>query len=206
MDSIRNRTKRCGAVSALMGALLLVVVCQECNRVEAFVPPFQVGNQKSPFLMKQNIISVRKTTCRCYSGSSFYDDFDNDDEDDDDDMIDVDSLGDWRDFRRNLAKSIPQDDEDDIQEIATVRTSGSKENEELLTSQSKELGEEYKNGVWAHVVSTVSCYFFVNDLRLSRDIEETVSSSHAALYFHTHTHTQNAPVARSWWSHCSNAN
>lgn len=103
------------------------------------------------------------------ASSSFYDDFecdddfdnDDDEEDDDhdDDMIDPESLGDWRNFRRNLAQSeaassLDEDDnEDELRK--PVKTSVSRENEDILTSQNEKLAEEYKNGVWAHEVATV---------------------------------------------------
>ena len=101
--------------------------------------------------------------------SSFYADFDDEEDDDDDEddegMIDPDSLGDWRDFRRSLAQREASfrekeeegdDDEVDRKRVKTKPTSVSNENEEVLSSQNKELAEEYKKGVWAHEVATVS--------------------------------------------------
>lgn len=88
--------------------------------------------------------------------------YDNDDEvdDDDDDFIDTDSLGDWRDFRRNLAFDA---EETSPQKSSKVKTkSVSKENEDLLLSQNKELGEEYISDVWAHETSTVSDSSFLS--------------------------------------------
>ena len=101
------------------------------------------------------------------ASSSFYDDFECDDdfeeeeEDDDDDYdtIDPESLGDWRNFRRNLAQSEVASslDEDDIEDELRMpaKTSVSRENEDILSSQNEKLAEEYKNGVWAHEVTTV---------------------------------------------------
>lgn len=152
--------------------LLLVVilaVSHELEQAEAFLAPSLSNVRPSA------TITTRPQTSR-YMSSSFYEDFEdfnsnnnddnNDDEDDDDDTIDPDSLGDWRNFRRNLAQSTPPVSEDiddkasgkadELKEATatTSRTSVSKENEEILSNQSKDLAEEYKAGVWAHEVST----------------------------------------------------
>jgi hypothetical protein len=81
-------------------------------------------------------------------------------EDDDEDEIDPDSLGDWRAFRRNLSFSSDGDSTgSDSSEAAVSKKNKaravSKENEELLKSQSSQLGQEYVSGVWAHETSTV---------------------------------------------------
>lgn len=101
-----------------------------------------------------------------------------DDDDDDDDYIDTESLGDWRTFRRSLAMdgttSLSSDSGGDIGGMGNTKTtttkkqqqqqqtrkggtirSVSKDNEEVLFSQNKQLAEEYMNGVWAHETSTV---------------------------------------------------
>lgn len=99
---------------------------------------------------------------------------DDDDDDDDDEYIDDSSLGDWRQFRANLATSgistQGSDGEDDTgngadegagdstppSAISTdagnarQRKSVSKRNESLLKSQNAELYKEYETGVWAH--------------------------------------------------------
>jgi hypothetical protein len=62
-----------------------------------------------------------------------------------DDEIDVDSLGDWRAFRRNLAG------------LTTQESPGCTENEQVLRKQNEALANEYHSGVWAHETSTVSC-------------------------------------------------
>ena len=115
------------------------------------------GRSLNPsFLTKES----RAYSSSClHNAASFYDDFfdeDEDDEDfeDDDDMIDPDSLGDWRDFRRNLAQSIPSDEEDE--ESFSAGATSSNENEEVLFSQNEDLAEEYRNNAWAHEVATVS--------------------------------------------------
>jgi hypothetical protein len=72
------------------------------------------------------------------------------------DEIDVDSLGDWRVFRRNLAGLTTQES----------GSPGCTENEQVLRKQNEALANEYHSGVWAHETSTVSCsatrrrYFF----------------------------------------------
>ena len=88
--------------------------------------------------------------------------YDNGDEvdDDDEDFIDTDSLGDWRDFRRNLAFDAEETSPEKSSKVKTK--SVSKENEDLLLSQNKELGEEYISDVWAHETSTVSDSSFLS--------------------------------------------
>ena len=82
---------------------------------------------------------------------NFYNDFDKEDEDDDeedDEYIDSAELGDWRKFRMNLAETGTPSDKKTSSEAP--RKSVSKENEEVLRSQSKTLAEEYESGIWAH--------------------------------------------------------
>jgi hypothetical protein len=97
---------------------------------------------------------------------SIYDDDEDDDEDDDDDddededdVIDADSLGDWRTFRRNLASpTLPNGAASQFEEFgaAVPKTkSVSKANEDLLQTQNEQLAKEYLSGVWAHETSTV---------------------------------------------------
>ena len=90
-----------------------------------------------------------------------------DDDDDDDDEYDDIQLGDWRQFRMNLAETgikTPQDvrkpaeDKDEsansaISEEPKRPRSVSKKNEELLKSQNQQLADEYLSGVWAHEIS-----------------------------------------------------
>jgi len=85
-----------------------------------------------------------------------------DDDDDDDDDIDLESLGDWRQFRATLATSgvqtLGEDSSDDSSATEessdpaekSTRKSVSKENEALLKSQSDILYKEYESGIWAH--------------------------------------------------------
>jgi hypothetical protein len=106
--------------------------------------------------------------------------FDDNEEDDDDEYIEIDSLGDWRNFRRSLTLGA-EDEEDSIDDSSTRvslkdsndgsvgKTSSqsktrkkatiksvSEDNEEVLRSQNEELAKEYMTGVWAHETSTVS--------------------------------------------------
>jgi hypothetical protein len=77
---------------------------------------------------------------------------DEDDEDDEDDMIDVESLGNWRDFRRSLGQSFSSSSS--VSE-KLPSLSVSTENEALLATQNEELALEYRSGVWAHETSVV---------------------------------------------------
>lgn len=152
------------------------------------------------------------------SGRSFEqndDEGDSDDDDDDDDeLIDVDSLGDWRTFRRNLSQgafstlaasnsSFDGGDGSNSLSSSIIETAGgintnqtqhsqiqvpsassvnrknnktnisvSPENQEVLETQSKELADEYRRGVWAHETSVVrnssrneKCWHFSHRLR-----------------------------------------
>mmetsp|Transcript_4317 Transcript_4317/g.7196 ORF Transcript_4317/g.7196 Transcript_4317/m.7196 type:complete len:453 (+) Transcript_4317:113-1471(+) len=87
-----------------------------------------------------------------YAGAdNLYNDFDEKDDDDDeeeDEYIDTAELGDWRTFRMNLAETGTASDKKTNSEAP--RKSVSKENEQLLRSQSKTLAEEYESGIWAH--------------------------------------------------------
>jgi len=69
------------------------------------------------------------------------DEFEDDDEEDE---IDLDKLGDWRAFRKTLTTGSSADDSP---------RAVAKENEQLLSNQNKELAEEYRKEVWAHITS-----------------------------------------------------
>ena len=92
-----------------------------------------------------------------------------DDNDFYDENIDVNSLGDWRTFRRNLAETgLPSksssstltteldlesltEEKEESQSYPTPRPkSVSKKNEEILKDQNNQLAYEYLTGVWAH--------------------------------------------------------
>jgi hypothetical protein len=105
-----------------------------------------------------------------YSANFNAKDIDSDDDDEiDDAVIDVDALGDWRTFRRNLvaasasttaattATTFSQLEEFQEEQVSPtfVPTSVSKDNEDLLWSQSEDLAREYTTGVWAHTTATV---------------------------------------------------
>jgi hypothetical protein len=96
-----------------------------------------------------------------YSIADDEDDDDEDDEDDDDDeVMDADSLGDWRTFRRNLASQTlsttgAASQLEEFGGVVPKTKSVSKANEELLQKQNEKLAKEYMSGVWAHETSTV---------------------------------------------------
>jgi hypothetical protein len=83
----------------------------------------------------------------------------NTEEDEDDDEDFGDTLGDWRKFRASLIDSgLPSsssgDDEDDEKAPSPPKKkSVSEENENLLAQQNPELANEYRSGVWAHVIA-----------------------------------------------------
>jgi hypothetical protein len=88
---------------------------------------------------------------------NFYDDFGEgsiggDQDEDEDDYIDSNELGDWRKFRKNLSeRGSPTDMEIDDNPLKPV----SKENLDVLRSQSKSLADEYLKGIWAHEIAEV---------------------------------------------------
>jgi len=76
------------------------------------------------------------------------------DSDEDDDYIDTDALGDWRNFRYNLAMST-SDDSDGLSTAATTSNERKvTDNEKVLEIQNKKLAEEYASSIWAHQTST----------------------------------------------------
>lgn len=86
--------------------------------------------------------------------NAFYDEEEEDDEEDDE--IDADSLGDWRDFRRNLAGMTSNESKTAV----SKSSAGSAENEQVLRTQNEVLANEYKTGVWAHETPTVCCIVY----------------------------------------------
>lgn len=105
-------------------------------------------------------LRAASATTRLYSSSeeNFYNDFEGfdddgeNDEEDSDGYIDSDNLGDWRKFRMNLAESGSPTDK---KSGDSPRKSVSKENEEVLRSQSTVLADEYESGIWAHEAPAV---------------------------------------------------
>ena len=138
----------------------------------AFAPSRRQLTGKSSIIPSQDRVGYvlpelrkRRRGSSLFASSSFYeesDSFDDEDDDDDDDLIDPDSLGDWRTFRRNLAAGITSGITEAAEgqpETTTQKTvSVSKENEDLLKTQNEELAKEYLSGVWAHTTSTVSLW------------------------------------------------
>ena len=109
------------------------------------------------------IASGTESITKVQSSENFYNDFedesidagnddDDDDEEEDDDYIDTEQLGDWRTFRLNLAET---GNPTDKKSKDARRKSVSKENEEVLRSQSIFLADEYEKGMWAHDTAKV---------------------------------------------------
>lgn len=83
------------------------------------------------------------------------------DDDDDEDEVDTESLGDWRQFRMNLAQTgLPGENDDSGDDDGSKTTASTKPqkrpksvsrmNEAVLLGQNEELAKEYLGGVWAH--------------------------------------------------------
>jgi hypothetical protein len=113
----------------------------------------------SPHGSRLTTAFVTATRLRAES-DNLYNDFDNDDIEDEDDYIDSTELGDWRKFRMNLAETGTASDKKTSSEAP--RKSVSKENEEVLRSQSKTLAEEYESGIWAHEAPKVCIFYLVS--------------------------------------------
>ena len=113
-------------------------------------------------LLGSSISSGPDSITKLLSSENFYNDFDDEsinagdgeEEEDEDEYIDTDQLGDWRTFRMNLAETGSPTDK---KPKDSPRKSVSKENEEVLRSQSKFLAEEYEKGMGAHDTATVRC-------------------------------------------------
>jgi hypothetical protein len=125
-----------------------------CNILSQFSVDAFTLNPAVTSSISRSLPSRRQRTTLQYAVSDDDDEDDEEDDDDDDDdpddFIDPKSLGDWRNFRRNLSIDESSDSENKVKKAV------SKENEKLLLSQNKQLGEEYKTGVWAHPTATVS--------------------------------------------------
>lgn len=71
-------------------------------------------------------------------------------------MIDVESLGNWRDVRRSLGKSFAFESTQEQPFVATeLQQAIRSENEAVLQTQNEELAHEYRTGVWAHEIALV---------------------------------------------------
>ena len=82
-------------------------------------------------------------------------DFGDDDEEDDDDIeLDDSALGDWRKFRASLIDGglkTSADEPGDAEKLKK-RQPVAEQNEKLLEEQNAKLAEEYRSGVWAHII------------------------------------------------------
>lgn len=150
---------RCVAVTVLVIILFNLTYRMKFQLTVLLIVSFLLLVSSFSFTQQQQQQRARRslsTRGRSYSLHSWqlYSSFYRDDEDDDEeDEIDADSLGDWRDFRRNLAAGMSDNDST----ITTSNKRGSAENEKVLRSQNEVLANEYKMGVWAHETSTVRC-------------------------------------------------
>jgi hypothetical protein len=146
---------------------LPVVAAIVLASTEAFGPLHAVPGRSArslPFLSSRQSSLCLKGSLFDFDPSFDDDEADDDDEEDDEEdedeeaHIDPDSLGDWRTFRRNLASNPERQQETPPEQ---PQRSVSRENEQLLKSQSEELALEYTAGVWAHETSTVCTSFCV---------------------------------------------
>ena len=82
-------------------------------------------------------------------------DFGDDDEEDDDDIeLDDSALGDWRKFRASLIDGGLKTSADEPGDAGKLkkRQPVAEQNEKLLEEQNAKLAEEYRSGVWAHII------------------------------------------------------
>ena len=166
-------------------SLLLSIAALLLSSLCLLVGAFSVSKLSAATNSPRTLATSSRQRCVLHYGTSDFffsdnDDDDDDDYDDDDDMIDPDSLGDWRAFRRNLASTM--DGSATAAEASTTTTTSttnksggdqqgsgnpfsgksartvraiSQENQELLLSQNEKLGKEFRDDVWAHETSTV---------------------------------------------------
>lgn len=151
------------------------------------VAGFTSGNPLT--FLGSRIAARAASVSKLQSSENFYNDFDDesidagnsndkdeDDDDDDDDYIDSEGLGDWRTFRMNLAVT---GNPTDKKPKGVPRKSVSKENEEVLRSQSKVLADEYANGMWAHDTAKPEVGGLV--VRLPLEVELYRNTKHSLL-------------------------
>lgn len=187
---MKSRGMRIRVASLYISFSILVVVInndQFADHAFAFQPFRLVKNQQP----SKRIFSVGGYSS-LFMGSVFFNDFGedaagNDDDDDDDSVIDPDSLGDWRTFRRNLASESTNESNNKERTIQTKRpVSVSRGNEEVLKSQSKTLAAEYMNDLWAHEVATVRLFISEWNLRNFIWILSLVNAMSDLTYFFIH--------------------
>jgi hypothetical protein len=115
-------------------------------------------------------------------------------DDDDDEMIDVNSLGDWRAFRMNLASvarsssgSGPewQTHSNEGGEVLPPKKTVSKLNEKLLKAQNPSLAEEYASNAWAHKTFQPELGGLVCRLPLEAEVYRNKSSKLGAMLLKT---------------------
>ncbi|GKY90370.1 hypothetical protein MPSEU_000011000 [Mayamaea pseudoterrestris] len=144
---------------------LLSLWASECCFVVGFSPAPRLDSSSQQRIATASPRRKQQTSSPTVLQRSFYDDFDDEESlenQDKDEIIDPDSLGDWRLFRRNLAAMTATSSDSSSPLLDTsvpVKTtqrprSVSKLNEEILKTQSESLHEEYTTGVWAHTIAT----------------------------------------------------
>jgi hypothetical protein len=107
-----------------------------------------------------------------------------DNDDDEEEMIDINSLGDWRAFRMNLAAAAGSSSDNSKERPKHTHKGGdisrknivSKLNEELLKSQNPSLAEEYVSNAWAHKTSQPELGGLVCRLPLEAELHRNKSS------------------------------
>ena len=129
------------------------------NETRAYVTFFHTGNSVigARFQRAKQSTSKSISVLRAFDsdGRNYEDDNDDDDDDDDDIQIDDSSLGDWRKFRASLIDGgLTSTDETSGEQTnkPKKRQPVAKQNELLLEKQSAKLAEEYRSGVWAHII------------------------------------------------------
>mmetsp|Transcript_10668 Transcript_10668/g.21825 ORF Transcript_10668/g.21825 Transcript_10668/m.21825 type:complete len:483 (+) Transcript_10668:184-1632(+) len=174
---------------------------------------FLVGQKESDaFTCSSSLLSSSSLSAASRQSTSsrlmgtFYNDFegyndelDNDDDDDDDDDEEEDEYllvddRNWRTFRKNLS----------LQEAGDrIPSTVSKENEEILESQSKELYSEYKQGIWAHETSTPEVGGLIVRLPLELELFRNYQHSLTGKRFRE-TLADNIHDTESWYHEAQN--
>ena len=161
----------------LIASLLPVLRCSFL--VSAFTPFPWVSKTKN-FGVSSRLFNEPPT---------FYNDFEdftiddnNDDGNNEDEYIDTEKLGDWRAFRKSLSG-----------DKATV--SVSKENEDILRTQSEALADEYTSEVWAHATAVPEVGGFM--ARMPLEVEIYRNHKHSIMGKKLRTKYQNIQMEAS---------
>jgi hypothetical protein len=129
----------------------LLLLAAGCHTIHAFAP-------RAPWNPISTLSKIVIFSSSNEPPTNFYNDFEGfDNNDDDEGYIDTNQLGDWRAFRKSLGGE-------------TQVKSVSKENEDVLRTQSKALADEYMNEVWAHATATPELGGFLARMPLEVEI------------------------------------